>query len=84
VAQDVGFNMARFQPKIHPILPLLDMRQRVEENRMAQAKLGREISALKSGDVLVNAQKRLIDLKTDLIALNVEMRMRTGQVSGND
>ena len=50
---------------------------------MAQATLGREISALKSGAVLVDAQRRLIDLRTDLIALNVEMLMRAGQVSEN-
>ena len=48
---------------IRTVLPILDMRQRVEANRMAQAKLEREISALKSGAVLVDAQKRLIDLK---------------------
>ena len=50
---------------------------------MAQAELGREISALKSGALKSDAEKRLVALKTDLIALNVEMRMRTGQVSGN-
>jgi hypothetical protein len=75
--------MPRLHAKIRPILPLLDMRQRVEANRMAQAILGREISALKSGAVLVDAQKRLINLKTDLIELNVEMLMRAGQVSEN-
>jgi hypothetical protein len=71
------------QPKSPNVLPILDMRRRLEANLMAQAELGREISALKSGALKSDAEKRLVALKTDLIALNVEMRMRTGQVSGN-
>jgi len=50
---------------------------------MAQARPEREIFVLENGALKSDAQKRLIDLKTDLIALNVEMRMRAGQQPGN-
>jgi hypothetical protein len=75
--------MPRVPAKIRPMLPFLDMRQRVEANRMGQAKLRREISALGKNGPKSEAQRQLTALQTELMALNMEMHMRTGQVEGN-
>ena len=78
-----GPNHLNSPAQVRTVLPILDMRRRLETNRMAQARPEREIFVLENGALKSDAQKRLIDLKTDLIALNVEMRMRAGQQPGN-
>ena len=63
--------------------PLFDMKQRVEANRKGQADLRRVIAGLGDGTPKSEAERQLIALQTELMALNIEMHVRASQVAGN-
>jgi hypothetical protein len=65
------------------ISPLFDMMQRVEANRTGQADLQRVIAGLGDGSPKSEAERQLNTLQTELVALNIEMHVRTNQVTGN-
>jgi len=65
------------------ISPLSDMKQRVEANRTGQADLRRVIAGLGDGTSKSEAERQLNALQTELVALNIEMHVRTSQVTGN-
>ena len=65
------------------ISPFFDMMQRVEANRTGQADLQRVIAGLGDGAPKSEAERQLNALQTELVALNIEMHVRTSQVTGN-
>ena len=65
------------------ISPLFDMTQRLEANRTGQANLRRVIAGLGEGTPKSEAERQLSALQAELMALNIEMHMRTNQVAGN-
>lgn len=58
------------------------LRERVARNRTAQDTLAREIAALDISPQKRAAEARLLALRTDLLALNVEMQIRIQQQAG--
>ena len=71
------------QSRIHKTVPVVSLRTSVDSNCAAQAKLRNEISLLEIGPQKSAAQEQLLILGTDLIALNVEIRLRLLQNVGN-
>jgi hypothetical protein len=65
------------------ISPLFDMTKRLEANRTGQADLRRVIAGLGDGIPRSEAERQLNALRTELLALNMEMHMQAGQVAGN-
>ena len=59
------------------------LRTRVEANWAAQAKLRGEIARLGQGPLKSAAEKRMVVLQTNMMALNVEMRVRVQQGAGH-
>jgi hypothetical protein len=78
-----GHSMSKHARQARVVSPLFDMKQRVETNRTGQADLRRVIAGLGSGTPKSDAERQLNALQTELMALNIEMHMRVGQVAGN-
>ncbi len=76
--------MTDSKPPFEPgLTPDARLKGSVARNRAAQDRLERDIAALAPGPLKRAAEARLLELRTSLLALNVEMqigiRQRTGE-----
>jgi hypothetical protein len=78
-----GPGMTKRPRQTRVISPLFDMTKRLEANRGSQADLHRVIAGLGVGIPRSEADWHLNALRTELLALNMEMNMRATQVTGN-